>query len=258
MPHRVALVTGAGNGIGAAVARRLAQDGAAVGLFDIDAEAVSRQVTAIEQAGGTALPLSGDVRVERDVEAAVAHVVARFGGLDQLACIAGIIRSAAVTDMPEREWDLVLETNAKSAFLFGKHAVPHMREGGGGAIVNAASVMAFAGVPGAAAYCASKAAVVALTTVMALDYARENIRVNCIAPGSVRTPLLRSAAVAAVEDEANVDAEMEAWGKLHPIGRLIEPAEVAELVAFLLSDNAKAITGGCFRIDGGLLARLAL
>lgn len=258
MPEKVALVTGAGNGIGAAVASQLARDGVAVALVDIDSQALDREVAAIERAGGIALPLTANVRVEVEVRAVVSQVVERFGGLDHLACIAGILRASTVPELSAQDWDLVLETNVKSAFLFGKHAIPAMRERGGGAIVNAASVMAFAGLPASAAYCASKAAVVALTTVMAIDHAREGIRVNCIAPGSVRTPMLRGAMLEAAQDEATVEAELEALGELHPIGRLIEPEEVAELVAFLLSDRASAITGGCYRVDGGVLSRLAL
>jgi meso-butanediol dehydrogenase / (S,S)-butanediol dehydrogenase / diacetyl reductase len=256
--RKVALVTGAGMGIGAAVAERQAADGAAVALFDIDGDAASATASRIVEAGGEAVAIQGDARVPAEAEGAVATAVERFGGLDELANIAGIIRVKTVPNSSPEDWDLVQETNVKSAFLFSKYAIPRMRERGGGAIVNAASVMAFAGQPGSAAYCASKAAIVALTTVMALDHAREGIRVNCIAPGSVRTPLLVNAAIKGTDTEEEAQAELDAWGDVHPIGRLVEPEEVAELVSFLLGDGAAAVTGGCYRVDGGLLSRLAL
>jgi NAD(P)-dependent dehydrogenase (short-subunit alcohol dehydrogenase family) len=256
--RKVALVTGAGMGIGAAVAERLAADGAAVVLFDIDGDAAEKTATAIGAAGGEAVAVQGDARLDADAERAVATAVERFGGLDQLANIAGIIRARTVPDSSPEDWDMVMETNVKSAFLFSRHAIPRMQDRGGGAIVNAASVMAFAGQPESAAYCASKAAIVAMTGVMAIDHAREGIRVNCIAPGSVRTPLLVNAAIASTDTEQEAQAELDAWGDVHPIGRLVEPAEVASLVAFLLGEEASALTGGCYRVDGGLLSRLAL
>jgi NAD(P)-dependent dehydrogenase (short-subunit alcohol dehydrogenase family) len=181
--------------------------------------------------------------------------VEAFGRLDGLANLAGVLRPAAVPDCDEDTWDMVLDTNLKGTFLQSKHAIPELRRRGG-AIVNTASVLAFASVPLNPAYCASKGGVVALTSAMALDHAREGIRVNCIAPGAVRTPMLHASY--GELDQAELEAALEHTADQHPAGRLIEPHEVAQLVAFLLSDDASAITGGCHRVDNGLLTKLAL
>lgn len=253
---KVAIVTGAGAGMGRAVARALAAEGAGVCVFDAngdDAEAVAKQ---IESDDGAATAFTGDVRSADDAAGAVRKATAVFGGLDYVVNNAGVNRYGTVTDISEDDWDFIFDTNVKGCFLLVKHAIPAMRERGGGAIVNTASVQAFATQQTVPAYAASKGAVVSLTSALAMDHAKDGIRVNCIAPGSVRTPMLRHAAE--TFSDRDPDAVMEEWGAMHPVGFLTEPEDVAKLVLFLLSDDARAITGACFRIDGGLLSKLGV
>jgi NAD(P)-dependent dehydrogenase (short-subunit alcohol dehydrogenase family) len=255
---QVALVTGAGSGIGAAVARGLAAEGAAVGALDLDGAAAAATVATIEDAGGTARALTGDVRCEQAAADAVAATVEAFGGLDLLAPLAGVLRLSPAQETTVDDWELVFDTNVKGPFLFVRAALPALRRRGG-AIVLAASVMAFTSTAGATAYSASKGAVVAMANALALELAADGIRVNVIAPGTIRTPMLRASLTdpsAGPEGEAAVDAALEALAASQPLGRLIGPEEVAQLVLFLLSDEASAISGSCQRVDGGLLSRL--
>jgi NAD(P)-dependent dehydrogenase (short-subunit alcohol dehydrogenase family) len=253
---RAVLVTGGGMGMGEAAARAFAAEGAGVGVFDLDADAAEAVTKAIANDGGRAIAIAGDVRRGDDASRAVRATAASFGGLDVLVNNAGVNRYGEVPDLAESDWDLVLDTNVKGPFLMAKHAIPAMRRRGGGAIVNLASVQAFATQPTVAAYAASKGAVVSMTATMALDHAKDGIRVNCIAPGSVLTPMLREAAVEFHPDDP--EAGLRAWGQQHPIGFLTEPEDVAKLILFLASDDARTITGGCYRIDGGLLAKLGI
>lgn len=250
------IVTGAGMGIGAAAARAFAAEGAAVCLVDRDVEAAAGVVKEISAAGGRALSVSGDVREDSTAVEAVRTVEREFGGLDVLFNNAGVIRYGEVPDFAVPDWDLVLDTNLKAPFLMAKHAIPAIRKRGGGAIVNTASVQAFATQQTVAAYSASKGAVVAMTMTMALDHAKDRIRVNCIAPGSVLTPMLREAAQTFYPDDP--EGGLRAFGESHPIGFLTEPEDVANLVLFLSSDRARTITGACYQVDGGLLAKLGV
>ena len=179
---RVALVTGASSGIGRAFALALAAEGAAVGAFARTPAGVDAVVAEIEAAGGRALALAGDVGVGADVERAVATLTSAYGGLDAVAHAAGGGDFATVMEMTEEQWDRTMATNAKSCFLLAKHALPAMRERGGGAFVNVSSVYATACVPGTSAYAAAKAAVSQFTRAVALDHAAEGIRFNAIAP----------------------------------------------------------------------------
>lgn len=253
---KIAFVTGSGAGIGRAVAERLASEGASVAVVDRDADSAKATADAIRDAGGTAEPFAADVRSPGDVEAAVAKVVDTFGGLDVLVNNAGVVRYGTVPDLSVDDWDLQIDTNLKGTFLTVKYAVPRMRERGGGVIVNLASAQAFASQPLVAAYSASKGAIVAMTRTLALDHADDGIRVNCVCPGSVETPMLRYGAELLGSDDP--EQTMREWGRSHPIGRLIRPAEVATLIAFLASDDASAITGAAYPVDGGLLARLGV
>lgn len=254
--QQVAVVTGAAKGIGEAVAKALAAEGASVVAVDFDGDTLKTVVDEINATGGAATAVTGDVREESTAERAAATAADTYGGLDVLFSGAGVNRYGEVPDVSLDDWEFILGTNLRGPFLMMKHAIPLMRERGGGAIVNTASVQAFASQLTVAAYAASKAGVVALTGTAALDHAKDGIRVNCIAPGSVRTPMLRTAAEEFYPDDP--DAGLDAWGKLHPIGFLTEPEDVAALVLFLASSEARTITGACYRVDGGLLAKLGL
>jgi NAD(P)-dependent dehydrogenase (short-subunit alcohol dehydrogenase family) len=251
---KAAVVTGAARGIGAAVAWALAKEGAAVGLLDVDREALERGAAAIDGAGASAAVLVADVCSETEVAAAMAQAEAELGGIDLLAAFAGVVGYGLLPDFDAEEWDRILATNAKGPYLCAKHAIPAMRRRGGGAIVLTSSIMAFASEQTAAAYSASKGAVAAMTRAMALDHAGEGIRVNALVPGVIRTELLEDAA-AQFEQEDKAEL-IESWGERQPIGRIIEPSEVAAVALFLLGDGASAITGSCIPVDGGLLAKL--
>ena len=248
---KVAVVTGAAAGMGAAVARRLAAEGARVAAFDRDAAGATATAAEI---GGEAFEV--DVSSPDQVRAAIGAVIERLGGIDVLVNVAGVVRYGEVPEFSEADWDLVIGTNLTGTFLTAKYAIPSMRARGGGAIVNFASVQAFASQPLVAAYSASKGAVVAMTRTLALDHAKDNIRVNCVCPGSVETPMLRYGAE--LLDDRDPAETMREWGGKHPIGRLIQPDDVTALVAFLASDDAAVITGAPHFVDGGLIARLGV
>jgi NAD(P)-dependent dehydrogenase (short-subunit alcohol dehydrogenase family) len=249
---KVALVTGAAMGLGAAIARAFAAEGAAVGLLDPDRDALAATVSDVESGGGRAVAVVGDVSQSESAERAVATVVERFGGLDVLASNAGLVRYGELPGFSEADWDLVLDVNLKGMFQMARFAIPQMRLRGKGAIVNTASVQAYWSHQGAVAYSASKGGIVAFTRALALDHAHEGIRVNAVAPGSVRTPMLLDAAQRSNPDDP--DAALAVFAQSHPIGRLIEPEDVASAVLFLASDRASAITGVTLPVDGGLMA----
>jgi NAD(P)-dependent dehydrogenase (short-subunit alcohol dehydrogenase family) len=252
---KVGIVTGAGMGMGAAVARGLAAEGAAVGVLDRNPEAAERVAAEIIGSGGEALAVVGSVARSDDTRRAVSSTVERFGGLDLLVNNAGLMMYGEVPEFSEEDWDTIMGVNLKGQFLMAKYAIPEMKKRGGGAIVNFASVQALVNQRQVAAYAASKGGVVALTRALALDHAKDNIRVNSVLPGSVHTPMLVSAAQLLPGDPEQTIAE---WGRQHPRGTVIEPGEVAAVALFLLSSDASAVTGAAYVADGGLSVQVAL
>jgi NAD(P)-dependent dehydrogenase (short-subunit alcohol dehydrogenase family) len=240
---KVAIVTGAGSGIGQAIAVRLASEGAAVVVAELDTETGT---AVAEMIGGTFV--CTDVREQVAVDAAVAFAVQRHGGLDVLVNNAGVTRLIQFFDITAGDWDYINAVNAKGAFLFLQAAARAMASGDreSGVIVNIASIAA-KGYPGTsnAAYAASKGAVVSLTRIAALELARYGIRVNAVCPGITRTNMLAGLE----EGGALVDSMRGAV----PLRRLNEPADVASLVAFLASDEAATVTGQSWNVDGGLI-----
>jgi NAD(P)-dependent dehydrogenase (short-subunit alcohol dehydrogenase family) len=253
---KAAVVTGAGSGMGRAVARALAAEGAAVVVADLNGENAGKTVQAIEQAGGRAAAVQADVTREDDARQIASAAAETYGGPDYLCNCAGIQTYGTVVDTDETTWDRTLNVNLKGIYLVSRFCIHEMRKRGGGAIVNISSVQGLtSSQEKVAAYAASKSGVVALSRAMALDHARENIRVNCVLPGSIDTEMLRTAAAGLAAD-GDVQAVIDSWGEVHPVGRVGQPEEVANLVLYLLSDAAAFIVGAAIPIDGGLTLKL--
>lgn len=244
-----ALIFGGTSGIGLATAQLLAQRGASVTV-------VGPEPDRPESLAGTSATrwIHADVSDPREVEAAVQAAI-ETRPLDWLVYSAGIQRYGTVVETSIKEWDHVQAVNARGAFLAAHFAVPHLPRGG--AIVHVSSVQGLSCQMGVAAYAASKGTVDALTRSMALDHASAGIRVNAVLPGTVDTPMVRASA-AMFSGGKSVDAVVAEWGRLHPLGRVAQPREVAQAIAFLLSDEASFITGTSLIVDGGLLAQLSV
>jgi NAD(P)-dependent dehydrogenase (short-subunit alcohol dehydrogenase family) len=253
---KVAVVAGGSLGIGKAAAARLAKGGAAVFICgDVDGP-VAATVEELRSEGLNVHGVTADIADAADVERLIRQAEDVAGGIDILVNSAGIQRYGTVVDTTEEEWDRVLSVNLKGMFLASKFAIPSMQKRGGGSIVNVSSIQAFVTQERVAAYAASKGAIISLTTAMAVDHARDGIRVNAVCPGSVDTPMLRASArkFAGSRSEDDLIAE---WGQSHLLGRVARPDEVAEMIAFLAGDASSFVTGSTFRIDGGLTAQIA-
>jgi NAD(P)-dependent dehydrogenase (short-subunit alcohol dehydrogenase family) len=253
---RIAIVTGT-SGIGSAVATRFARGGAMVLACGIDSaanDALAERATTEDLAIEVR---KVDVSEAAEVSAAVNAVIARFGALDIIVNAAAIHPFGTVIDTDLETWNMCLRVNVTSIFLFAHFGIPEMKKRGRGVIVNLASVQGHACQQGVAAYATSKGAIHSLTRALALDHAKDGVRVNSISPGSVRTPMLEFAA-RKLSPDLPLEEVLERFGEAHPIGRVGTAEEVAELAAFLASDRASFCTGGDYLVDGGLRAGLAV
>ncbi|TCJ95429.1 glucose 1-dehydrogenase [Nocardia alba] len=247
MTHRTALVTGAARGIGAATAARLADDGCVVAVVDLDADAAVLAAGKINAAGGTAIGLGCDVADEAQVADAVARTVSAFGSLDVLVNNAGVLRDNLLFKMSVQDWDTVMAVHLRGAFLCSKAAQKHMVDNGGGAIVNTSSVSAL-GNRGQANYAAAKAGIQGLTRTLAMELGPFGIRVNAVAPGFIATEMTAATAARMGVSAEDLQAKTAA---ITPLRRVGVPADIANVVAFLASDNAGFVTGQTVYVDGG-------
>jgi NAD(P)-dependent dehydrogenase (short-subunit alcohol dehydrogenase family) len=240
---RVGLITGAGSGIGRATARLLAERGGAVVVADVNRVAADETVALVRAAGGRAEAAGCDVTRAEEVDAAVALARRAFGRLDVVINCAGILRVAPLEATSEKEWEEVLAVNLTGAFLLTRAALRALREQGGGAIVHIASRAAIRAKEGHGAYSASKAGILQLTQMAAVEGGRHGIRVNCVCPGFIDTPMTRGG--------YDIDAAIAAWREVCPLGRPGTPDDVARAMLFLASDDAAFVTGVALPVDGG-------
>jgi NAD(P)-dependent dehydrogenase (short-subunit alcohol dehydrogenase family) len=254
---KVVIITGGGLGIGRGAARNLAEKGASVAICSDREDQIKTAEASLQEEGLEVRGIKADVTSSTDMKGLVNFAAETYGGVDVLVNAAGVQRYGTVVDTEEEVWDEVLNVNLKGIYLVSRYAILQMRERGGGAIVNLSSVQAIASQKAVAAYTASKGGINALTRAMALDHAEENIRVNAVCPASVDTPMLRWAANLFRGDKS-VEETVAEWGKMHPLGRVATVEEVAEVIAFLASEKASFVTGGEYKVDGGMLAALGV
>ncbi len=247
---KVAIVTGAGTGIGRACAELFAREGAAVVLAGRRREPLEEVARAIEKSGGRALAESCDVTREADGKALVARAVRAFGGLHLLVNNAAYWMAGTIEETSLADWDRMMETNLKGVFLLVKHALPALRQAGGGGIINIGSVLGLVGMKRRVAYATSKGGLVLLTKALALDHAADKIRVNCICPSLVDTPMGQES----LERAGDAAAERARRLASIPLGRAGTPEDVARLALFLASDDSSWITGAAIALDGGFTA----
>jgi NAD(P)-dependent dehydrogenase (short-subunit alcohol dehydrogenase family) len=248
--NKVAVITGGANGIGRACAEAFSAEGSAVVIADIDDVCGPKLAEDLPRATF----VRTDVTRMADAERAVQTAVEQYGGLDILISNAGVQGYSLVENVTEEHYERLMGVNFKGHVWMCKYAIPALRARGGGAIVCISSVQALSTQTNVPIYAASKAATLTLTKAIATDHAHENIRVNAILPGSVDTPMLRNAAKELAPED--VEGTIATWGRMHPIGRVICPDDVAKLILFLCSEDAAVLTGASYLVDGGLMARL--
>ena len=243
-----AIVTGAANGIGRAIALRLASEGARVVLADVDEEAAGGVAEEIE---GETLVHKTDVTRDADVGALVGRVVSEWGGLDVMVNNAGVGVAGTAVTTTEEEYERVMDVCVRGTFLGMKHAIPAIKDSGGGSVVNMSSVAALVGLVDRAVYSAAKGAIYSMTRASAIDHVGEGVRVNCIAPGTVDTPWV-ARITSGYDDPEEARANMRAR---QPHGRLVTPEEIAAMAAYLAADESASVIGACMVVDGGVTAR---
>ncbi|MDP8899811.1 MAG: glucose 1-dehydrogenase [Actinomycetota bacterium] len=242
------IVTGAGNGIGRAIALRLASEGARVVLADVNEED-ARGVA--DEIGDGTLVQKADVTQDGDVEALVGRAVSEWGGLDVMVNNAGVGVAGTAVTTTEEEYDRVMDVCVRGTFLGMKHAIPAISAAGGGSVINMSSVAALVGLVDRAVYSAAKGAIYSMTRASAIDHVGEGVRVNCIAPGTVDTPWVQRI-TSGYDDPEEARANMRAR---QPHGRLVTPEEIAAMAAYLAADESASVIGACMVVDGGVTAR---
>lgn len=250
---KTVVVTGGALGIGRGVCELLAERGANVAILDRDEAAGNKLLELIGQSGGRAVFHPLDVSKFDDVQAAVNASAETFGSINALVVSAGIQRYGTAVTTDDAQWNEVLNVNLKGAWNAAKAAIPHIQKaGGGGSIVNVSSVQALASQQNVLAYTVSKHALIGLTRSMAMDFAKDNIRANAVCPGTVDTPMLKWAASLDPDPQSVYDA----CNAMHPLGRIAQPREIAEVVAFLAHESSSFVTGAVWTVDGGLLTQI--
>lgn len=245
--NKVVLITGAGSGIGRATALQFAKRGARVVINERIPDRGQETLALVKEVGGDGIVVQADVTRSVEVEKMVKTAMATFKRIDILVNNAGVIIPGSVDNLSEEDFDKAMLVNVKGVFLVAKHVIPEMRKAGGGVIVNIGSVAAFKGFPNRSVYCASKGAVVSLTKAMAMDYIKENIRVNCVCPGTIYTPALEERMKATPDPKA----AMADFVARQPLGRLGTDEEIARAVLFAAWEEAAYMTGSAIVIDGG-------
>ena len=245
-----ALITGGASGIGLAAAQLLHQRGARVAIVDVQADKGAEALASLGNLDNRAVFLQANLALPEEADRVVAETVATFGRLNTLVNSAGIQRYGNAEQTSLELWNEVMAVNLTAAFLVSRAAIPHLRQSGGGSIVNVGSVQSHLSQRGAMAYVTSKHAMLGLTRSMAVDYAPERIRVNCVCPGTVDTPMFRWT----MSLDPNPSSVIQACEAMHPLGRIAHPSEVGEVIAFLLTDAASFVTGTAIDVDGGVLA----
>lgn len=253
LQDKVAIVTGAANGIGAATARMFAREGAALGLIDKDGDGLARLAGEMEKSGAKIVSVAGDVTDADDIGRVVKATLDRFGSVTTLVNNAGVTLTRPFVDTTLADVDFLVNVNLKGLMLASQAVIPHMIEAGGGAIVHQSSNAGLVGRPWASLYGATKAGVVSLAKSMALSFAAQNIRVNCVCPGSIDTPMLESALSAG----GHYARDRRRTELVIPLGRIGEADDIAAATLFLASDEAKYITGVALPVDGGRTAGIA-
>ncbi len=251
LDDKVALITGAASGIGRTVAQAYAKSGATVGLVDIDREKGLTTTNQILENGGEAIFIQADVSKKSDVKKAVDTIMEKYDQIDILVNNAAIAKRGTIATLSEDDWDRHIDVNLKGIYLFSHFVLPIMIHHTSGVILNMGSVASLVGVEGFAAYVASKTGILGITRAMAIDHSAQGIRVNCICPSGIKTPLMEWQFQSAPDPQKEKD---EVIG-MHPIGRMAEPAELAKLLVYLASEEASYITGAVYTFDGGFTTK---
>jgi NAD(P)-dependent dehydrogenase (short-subunit alcohol dehydrogenase family) len=249
---KAVVVTGGALGIGQAACELLAERGAAVAVLDWDEKAGNETRDAIVEKGGRAIFEKTDVADRAAVDAAVNNARSTFGRLDSLVVSAGIQRYGTAVSTSDEQWDEVLNVNLRGAWNASKAVIPHLLENGGGTVVNVSSVQALASQQNVLAYTVSKHGLLGLTRSIAMDFAKQGIRANAVCPGTVDTPMLEWAASL----DPDPKSVYEACNRMHPLGRIAKPREIAEVIAFLAHESSSFVTGAIWTVDGGLLTQI--